>query len=327
MTGSLIREASPHVLGLRTRGVASGPPFREQGVEATNLVMAVAPRDASTVLPLRDSGSAVEVFMLKRDSRLGFFGGVHVFPGGAVDEADGAPAAAEMMTGWDDSLADSLVGVAEPARARGFLVAAVRELFEEAGILLARGDGGAWVDLEEQSPRARRLVAARPRLAGGEVSLAELMGAEGLTLATDSLAPFAHWITPESQKKRFDTRFFLARAPSCQSAEHDNTESTEGAWTSAAAAIERYRAREIELLPPTLISLERVLPYASVEEALEGARGEPVVTVMPRIASRDDTLTMLYPGDADYESGEAGDPADGRTIDRLLLRDGLWERP
>ncbi len=287
--------------------------------------MATTPRDASTVLPLRDGTDGLEVFMVKRSSALGFLGGHHVFPGGAVDEQDADPAFEELLEGFDAAECVRRFGMTDRVRARAHVVAAIRELFEESGILLASGDVTRSAGTEQD--RTHRRQAARARIAGGELAFARFLAEEGLRLQAGDLRYFAHWITPKSGEKRFDTRFFVVRMPEGQSARHDRHESIEGEWVQPRAALERYARREIELVPPTICSLDRLALHGSVEEVLEAARTLDVVTVIPRITLLDGTVTILYPGDADYDSGVARSAEGGKMLNRLVLRDGIWVRP
>lgn len=287
-----------------------------------------APRDAATVLALRDTDAGPEVFMVRRDSRMGFLGGAHVFPGGALDEADCGDALQSRATGFEAVGALSRLH-ADAARAKGLLLAAVRELFEESGILLARGRDGDWVDLDEEGPGAARLKAAREELSRHEGDFGATVTAEDLSIDVSGLRLFAHWITPERERKRFDTRFFLARAPGRQSARHCDVESSAGEWITPAAALSRYRAREIELVPPTIASLESLAGFDRVDAALAAFTDADTPCVVPTILPKillGDQVVILYPGDADYESGDAKPPA-GRVVNRLEFRDGLWHRP
>jgi 8-oxo-dGTP pyrophosphatase MutT (NUDIX family) len=286
-------------------------------------------RDAATVLALREADGALEVFMVRRDSRMGFLGGAHVFPGGALDDKDCVTASSPIVGGLEAvGRLERLHG--DAAKARGLLVAAVRELFEESGILLARETGearpGDWVDLDVEGPRSERLKAGRVALSERGGDFARLMEDERLRIDVSGLRFFAHWITPEREKKRFDTRFFLARAPERQSARHCEIESSAGEWVTPASAFARYRAREIELVPPTIACLERLSEFESVDSALAAYESGEVVCILPKILLGGDEVTILYPGDADYESGVAQPPA-GRTVNRLVIRDGLWHRP
>lgn len=282
-------------------------------------------RDAATVLALRDREGTLQVFMVRRDSRLGFLGGAHVFPGGALDEGDCAAPMLDLVGGCERVAAPGRLH-SEEVRARGLLVAAARELFEEAGILLARDPGGDWIDLDDESDRARRLLAARAALSAGGGGFAEVLRAEGLNLDVGELRFFAHWITPEREKKRFDTRFFLVRAPERQLATHCAIESTAGEWLAPGEALARYRAREIELVPPTISSLDRLSVFTTVDAALAAFEGCDVPSILPKILIGGEDVTILYPGDDDYQSGVVRQP-DGQRLNRLVLRDGLWDRP
>jgi 8-oxo-dGTP pyrophosphatase MutT (NUDIX family) len=291
--------------------------------------MAVPPvRDASTVLAVREAlqpGAGLRIYMVKRNSKMGFLGGRHVFPGGAVDAADSSDAVASLFHGMEPSAASSFLDIEDQARARGFIVAAVRELYEEAGILLAVDDGDQWVDLNE-GDRAQRLRDARPGVAAGARDFGTLLTEEGLRIAAGAMETFAHWITPIIEKKRFDTHFFLAPAPPAQSADHDRTESTAGAWMTAGEVLTGYRSREIELVPPTITTLQWLSAFDTVEAAMAGAKAEVPVPIFPKICMEEELVSILYPGDADYEEGKPG-PIEGRTTNRLILVDGLWERP
>lgn len=281
-------------------------------------------RDAATVLALRDTSAGPQVFMVRRDSRMGFLGGAHVFPGGALDEADCRPEVLSLASGFE-TVGDLANLHADPVRARGLLIAAVRELFEESGILLARAQDGEWVDLDEEGPRCERLEAGRSALSRRQGDFAALIGGEGLRIDVSGLRFFAHWITPDREKKRFDTRFFLARAPERQSARHCEIESSAGEWITPGEAFSRYRARQIELVPPTIACLESIGRFASVDAALADFAGARVPCILPKILIGDE-IVILYPGDADYESG-VPQPSAGRPANRLTMRDGLWHRP
>lgn len=281
-------------------------------------------RDAATVLALRDTNGGIEVFMVRRASRMGFLGGAHVFPGGALDSKDSEPRLLDLAGGFT-AVGDLGRIHGEPDRARGLLLAAVRELFEESGILLARTPDGDWVDLDEKGPRCERLAAGRAALSARGGDFAGLLAADDLRVDVSGLRFFAHWITPEREKRRFDTRFFLARAPERQSARHCDIESSEGEWITPQRAFERYRAREIELVPPTIASLERLCDFRDVDEALAAFAETQVPCILPKILIGEEVV-ILYPGDCDYESGTP-QPAAGRPTNRLAMKDGLWHRP
>ena len=284
-------------------------------------------RDASTVLPLRNGPDGLEVYMVKRNSRLGVCGGAHVFPGGAVDDSDRLPVLDPLLDDFDAAHASSELDAGDEARARGFYVAAFRELFEEAGILLARHDDGSWIDLCSVAPVSERFVNHRGAILALEREMGDVLRAEGLTLACGALSYFAHWVTPAMEKKRFDTRFFLARMPDAQEARYVQGELTEGAWVEPAEGLAAYGRREIEMLPPTICSLDWLALHRSVEEALHAAAELEIVAIRPKIAVDGDDVTLLYPGDDDYDTGVARECGPGRMLNRLVLREGLWVRP
>lgn len=283
--------------------------------------MPVPTRDASTVLPLRDADAGLEVFMIKRSTRLGFLGGAHVFPGGAVDNEDCAADLDAYLEGFDAENASSTLGISDLSRARGHYVAAIRELFEEAGILLARASG-RWIEHDDDS----QWVRYRSALVGGELGFGHFVRELNLKLATDALSYFAHWITPASEHKRFDTRFFLAKMPSCQRAEHDRVESVHGEWISPGEALARYARGEIGMVVPTICALDRLALHSDAEDALRACRTLDVVDVVPKIVALDEQVAILYPGDPDYDAPD-GITEPGRMLNRRVLKDGLWVKP
>ncbi len=288
--------------------------------------MSVPVRDAATVLALRDGAGGIEVFMVKRDSRMAFLAGAYVFPGGAVDAADYDQRFENFLSSFDAEEVARSLDVADAARARAYVVAAVRELFEEAGILLSRS-AGRWIALDGDDGRARRIAAERPRVASGRLSFIDLVEREDLPLAADCLHHFAHWITPEGAPRRFDTHFFVAPMPERQDARHDTVESTDGMWVAPCDALAAYARREIELVPPTIVTLDRLALHADTDEVLEAAANLEVIPVWPKISVADDDVTILYPGDDDYDQGVVGPREPGKVLNRLILRDGIWERP
>jgi 8-oxo-dGTP pyrophosphatase MutT (NUDIX family) len=205
---------------------------------------AVPVRDAATVMLVRDGQAGVEVFLLRRHLRSVFSAGAHVFPGGAVDEAD------RQVEGADP-----------------FVVAAIRESFEEAGALLARDAAGQMVDLRDAEV-ATRFAAHRLAVHAGDLSLVELCQAEGLRPAYDALHFVSRWITPPGAPRRYDTRFFVAAAPEHQAYLHDDAELIASAWFRPADALEQFRAGELELILPTERSLEVLAEHDSVAAVL-----------------------------------------------------------
>jgi 8-oxo-dGTP pyrophosphatase MutT (NUDIX family) len=255
-------------------------------------------RLASTVLLVRDHATAggVEVFMERRHIESDFVGGAYVFPGGGVDPEDRVPE--ELCRGLDDRRASARLGLEHGGLA--FWVAAIRECFEEAGVLLAYGPGGELLDFADPEVEDR-YRALRDELNAGNLGLIELARAEGLELATDRMHYWGHWITPEGQPRRYDTRFFVARAPENQTAAHDDWELTHSAWVTPAEAIERAVRREWMIIFPTLMNLKQLGELGSAEQAMAWAAATPeLVPMVPRVLGD----RIVLPGDAGYEEAE-----------------------
>src|SRR5262245_27639317 len=213
-----------------------------------------AARPASTVVILRDAADGIEVFMVERHREIDFASGALVFPGGKVDAQDADP-------GWGELAAEAL-----PGPRRNLLVAAGRETFEEAGLMLARRRG-----MQEivDADSADRLVGAhRARLLKGETTFLDILRGEDLVLAADLMLPFAHWITPERVSKRFDTHFFLIAAPVAQLGAHDGAESVEGFWIAPSQALADAQAGTRTLVFATRMNLAKLARFGSVAEAV-----------------------------------------------------------
>ena len=197
--------------------------------------------------------------MLQRSSAAVFSPRAHVFPGGAVDDDDQVDA----PVAWCAPLTDA------PLIPLGFYVAALREAFEEAGLLLAYDLEGRMVRFDDPET-VERFGLHRKAVHTGEASIGEVCASEGLTLAIDRLVLFGHWITPEGAPRRFDTRFFAARAPDGQTASPDGHETTAGLWTRPAEMLAANETGEVELILPTQRSLEHLAMFSSVDDALVG---------------------------------------------------------
>ena len=213
-------------------------------------------REAATVMLIRDvddgdGGTAIEVCMLRRNLASEFVAGVYVFPGGSVDPDDRGPAAEELCRGRTDAEASAILGIGSGGLA--FWVAALRECFEEAGVLLAEpvgpGAPGRGDLLDTSDPAvARRFALHRDALNEGRTGLLEVCRLEGLRLAADAVHYVSHWITPELAPRRYDTRFFITAAPAGQIARHDDGETIATIWVRPAEALARQARGEIELL-------------------------------------------------------------------------------
>jgi 8-oxo-dGTP pyrophosphatase MutT (NUDIX family) len=259
-------------------------------------------KPAATVLLVRDADAGgVEVFMLRRTFNAAFASGMFVFPGGKVDDVDGVDEIAELCDGLTDSHASSLLGIASGGLA--YWVACIRECFEEAGVLLARHESTGDVVRFDDDATAKRFEVERENIHDGSVALLDLCKREGLRLTTDDIHYVSHWITPMGEKRRFDTRFFIARAPQAQDPLHDEGETIESFWISPQEAIERAHEKDLMLMPPTKANIEFLLPYKTADEVLAAAAqvGMPQ-TILPKLKIDSDgrVVGIAMPGDPEY---------------------------
>ena len=252
-------------------------------------------RPASTILLLRDGAGPdgkgeIEVFMMVRHYEIDFNSGALVFPGGSVDPGDHEVAGKPELYAGGEGL---------DAEALGFRIAAIRETFEESGILLAKQHGsGTLVDAK----RASEIEAAnRTALCEGKTTFLKLLIDNGMLLTLDELMPYAHWITPEGMPKRFDTWFFLAAAPPEQVGAHDGKESTDSIWVSPREALAGGESGRFKLPFPTTRNLIKLGKHRTVRDALGDATGKPVVTVMPVMTKENGGRQLRIPAEAGYD--------------------------
>ncbi len=231
-------------------------------------------RDAATVVLLRDGAEGIEAVMLLRNLRSDFVGGAYVFPGGAVDPDDGP----------DDA----------------FRVAAIRESFEEAGLLLAR-HGGAPLSFDDPAV-AERFVEHRRAVDHGELAIRDLCRLEALELAVDELRYLSRWVTPLGAPRRYDTRFFVTRAPEGQVALHDDREAVDHLWIRPADALARHDDGTFQLILPTRRTLEELAHHATVADVLAelDARPEPSA-IAPTVVDRDGRMVVELPDGRGYD--------------------------
>jgi len=248
------------------------------------------PRDAATVMVLREAAAGVEVLMLRRTAAMKFAPGAYVFPGGSVDTADFA---AEIEWHGPDpaEFASRLGATAELARA--LVCAAVRETFEESGVLLAGRPDGTLA-----APSGESWEADRAALTTGTLTLAQLLSGRGLVLRADLLVPWARWITPEAEPRRFDTCFFAAPLPAGQLATGHQAEADETVWLRPADALAAARAATISLLPPTAVTLNEFTRWGDLADIL---RRRPVVEpIEPRVVVEEGEAWLLIPDEVAY---------------------------
>jgi 8-oxo-dGTP pyrophosphatase MutT (NUDIX family) len=256
---------------------------------------AVIPSPAATVVLLRDRPDGdVEVLLIQRHRASKFAAGDHVFPGGKVERADHPEDAPRWCVGLDADAAAATLGVGpDSGSALGYWVGAIREAFEEVGVLLAVDDRARTPSIE-----VGRLAAYRRECQRDHRAFWDMVRAERLTLATDRLTYFAHWITPEENPIRFDTRFFAAPMPEGQSAVADEQEITGVRWLSPREAFEAQSRGEISLRRPTMANLKLFEDAPSVADALDRLAGREIPTIRPRVVTDSDgTRRALLPGD------------------------------
>jgi 8-oxo-dGTP pyrophosphatase MutT (NUDIX family) len=260
----------------------------------------LVPRDAATVMLVRDGDDGMEVFMLRRNLNSDFVGGAYVFPGGAVDEADRHADLEAVTKGRSDDQASNMLGVDSGGLA--YWVAAIRECFEEAGVLLAVDGDGKVVSFADAEV-AERFNLHRQEVNDGRRQLVEVCDLEGLTLAVDQIHYFSHWITPIGPPRRYDTRFFVAAAPPEQVPLHDDRETIANLWVGPNEALAMHKRGELDLILPTIKNLEAIGRFERSADLLAAAAaiGE-VPTILPRITNDGDGVRILLPGDPGFEA-------------------------
>ena len=273
--------------------------------------MSMIPRPAATLILVRDTHAGMEVFMIRRSQAAEFVGGAHVFPGGGVDAADATSELAAYCEGLDDFEASRLLGVERGGLA--YWAAAMRECFEEAGLLLAHDAGGRYADLN-QPQRAEVFAQWRKSVRSGQATLADLCREQQLRLAAGRLAYYSHWITQPGRARRYDTRFFVAVAPTAQTPSHDNSETVDHLWIRPAEALERHRRGDLHLVFPTIKTLESIAHFSTTGALMEFARSPREMPAMaPRAATTRAGRKILVPGDYAYAEVGRLDPDDKGT--------------
>lgn len=257
----------------------------------------VVPRPAATVVLLRDGAAGIEAYLLRRVTGMAFAGGMTVFPGGSVDPEDSRadppwvgpdPATWARRLGTDETLAQALV------------CAAIRETFEESGVLLASPAAGRGVGARLADVAGADWEAERGALEGRRQSLSDLLTRRGLLLRTDLLAAWSHWITPEGEPRRYDTRFFIAALPARQQTRHVGGEADSVLWMRPGDAVAARLRGELPMLPPTATTLEELSAYDSVKAAVAGAADRLITPVLPRIVTEGGQSRIVLPNAEDY---------------------------
>jgi 8-oxo-dGTP pyrophosphatase MutT (NUDIX family) len=272
-------------------------------MELNRDLITTAPRDAATVVMLRDAPQGMEVFLLKRHGLSDVLGGAYVFPGGKVDPRDAALDPTQHLDQSAQALHATLNEPAiDTAMAASLYVAALREAFEESGVLFAEG---ADATLAEKASTMLR----------EGLKFDELLARLQLRLQTRSVLPWSRWVTPKLasvSKKRFDTRFFVSAVPMDQSARHDNHEATESVWLSPRAALTQYWEGQIELAPPQIMSLSHLARHGSVDSVMAQARSRKPPTIEPEPFDAEGIRILCYPGDERHSVRERALPGPTR---------------
>jgi len=263
----------------------------------------VEPRDAATVLLIQDRPSGLEVFMVVRHPKIEFAAGALVFPGGSVDQSDREASASAVVS--QDALELS-------PRELAWRIAAVREVYEECGVLLAREHGSDELISAERLRDIDRHYSEALRL--HSLNIVSLAVEENLELACDVLLPFAHWVTPESRPKRFDTRFYMASAPLDQVARHDGFESVHSLWGNPDVICSEADQGKWHLRFPTRMCLEKLAMSNTCESALQAADNSPVVRILSKAQSVPQGNRIRIPAEAGYGLTEAIVDDNGKVV-------------
>ena len=306
--------------------------------------MIVTPRKATTVILFREKTSnEFEVFLVRRHDDSAFMGGNYVYPGGRVDPTDQSTDVLSFSRGLSPEKASQILGNSPPDESIGYWVAGIRELFEEAGILLAYGaplespcshsitpagrhpgqtmahsssrlasrevsccrdDSGGEILSWVSRIGQEKLLHYRESLHRKDLSLSHLAQEEKVFFALDQLHYYAHWITPEARSIRFDTRFFVAVHPSGQEASHDQKETTHGLWITPHRALEGNLERTLALSPPTLITLEDLSRFTSVADLMKSLHERKTSPILPILIKGPPQTFIVFPWDPDYAAFE-----------------------
>lgn len=247
---------------------------------------------AATIIIGKDGPQGMEVFMVVRHHKIDFASGALVFPGGKLEPEDWSPKYRNYTQGADDLTDEQLA----------FEVAAIRETFEECGVLLARErNGSSYISAE----RLKSLTPYRDALNERDKGLLEMVQKEDLLLACDDMHPFAHWVTPAMMPKRFDTHFYIAKAPADHLAVHDGLESVDSVWITPQRLLEEADAGKWTIIFPTRCNIEMLAQANTTAEAIAQANARTIVRVLPEVELTDTSRRLRIPVEAGYPTSEA----------------------
>lgn len=297
--------------------------------------MSVIPKKATTVILLRECDpEGFEAFLLKRHEKSSFMGGNFVYPGGRVDRNDGSLEICSHCKGVSPEQAHQILGASiSPEESLAYWVAGIRELFEEAGVLLAYDHSATPLILKNPSQR-EKFSHYRDLLEKDRSTICQLVEEEKLLLAVDQLHYYAHWITPEARSERFDTRFFIACHPEGQEATYDQKETTVGIWLTPKQALEENLKGKAALSPPTLKTLEDLSRFKNIAEVFNTLGKAKIQPILPVLTKIEDETLIIFPWDPEYgifqkgetpekvDHGKPSRPEDNTT--RVILKKGYW---
>jgi 8-oxo-dGTP pyrophosphatase MutT (NUDIX family) len=280
-------------------------------------------KDASTVILIRPAkAGGWEIFLARRNQKQAFMAGAYVFPGGQLEETDSDPQLENYIKTADvfdpcRLLQDNNLPI---EKARGLFIAAIRETFEEVGILLGGKTTGNFVSFYDKNV-LKRFNDYRPELNASQITLAEIARKEKILLFPDTMIPYAHWITPEFEKMRFNTRFFLAKLPPCQTPVADAVELTESLWVAPQKALEMQREQKILLMPPTLKTIEELAAFRDIEELFSATKKKIIYPILPQLAGN----SLKLPHDPEYSIDAYKRPPNPNEPSRILNENGVWK--
>ena len=282
------------------------------------------PKDSATVILVRrEQGKTPEVFLARRHDSQSFMAGVYVFPGGQLEASDADIAETKLLSASDDFQPHTLLQDSTLARdmALGFYICAIRETFEETGVLFARNASDDSIDFGNATIQAR-FAAYRQPLNEGKITLAEIIRQEDLVVLPELLIPYSHWITPEIVPQRFSTRFFLAEMPHHgQSAVTDKDELTSSLWVTPGDALQMYTAGKIAMMPPTLKTLEEMAEFCAIDKLFAAARNRKIYPVLPQPMKGG----LKLPHDPEYSIEKYKQPSRSGETSRFLMTGGIWQ--
>ena len=280
-------------------------------------------KDAATVILIRPSNSGDwEIFLARRHQKQTFMAGAYVFPGGQLEETDNDPQLENYIKTADvfdpcRLLQDSSL---PGEKALGFFIAAIRETFEEAGILLGGKTTGNFVSFHDEKV-LKRFNDYRRKLNSSQITLAEIARKENIFLFPDTLIPYSHWITPDFEKKRFNTRFFLAKLPPGQTPLADAMELTESLWVTPQEALKMHIEQKIILMPPTLKTIEELFVFRNIDELFSAAKTKIIYPILPQLTGN----SLKLPHDPEYSIDAYKRPVNLSEPSRILVENGVWK--